>query len=319
MRVLAVDVGATRLRVAYFEDSEMVWRRETSTPREGDYLSIARAVTSLAPPGEEKIDRVSVATIGPLDLRRGWVVNTPNNPIKSFALREPLEEAYKTPVLVLNDCVAAAWGEYVLSRRMSVRNLLYVTISSGIGGGAVVDGSLLLGRDGNAHEIGHIVVDYRSDARCGCGGRGHWEAIGGGANIPSLARLEASRWRGENTEALRLAERGELSPVLLYLLARRGDSFALHLVREINEAHAAGLASSIAVYDPEVVVLGGGIALNNYDLIVPDVVRKLRDYLPRDPPPIELSRFGDNSVLYGALAVALEPPRSLEEFGYKTS
>ncbi|MEM1873609.1 MAG: ROK family protein, partial [Acidilobaceae archaeon] len=278
MRVLAVDVGASRIRVAFFKGEEIVWRREAKTPREGDSLSVARAIAELAPP-LERFDVVSVATIGPLDLRRGWVVNTPNNPLRSFAIRDPLVEVYKAPVRVLNDCVAAAWGEYVLARRRRVRNLLYVTISSGIGGGAVVDGNLLLGRDGNAHEIGHFVVDYESDLLCGCGGRGHWEALAGGANIPKVARSEALRWREERTEAQRLAESGALDAPTLYSLARRGDRFATYLVEKINRIHAAGLASSIAAYDPEIVILGGGVVLNNVDLIVPRVAAKLREYL----------------------------------------
>ncbi|MEM1851249.1 MAG: ROK family protein, partial [Acidilobaceae archaeon] len=223
-------------------------------------------------------------------------------------------EVYKVPVIVINDCVAAAWGEYVLSRR-GVSNLLYVTISSGIGGGVVVDGNLLLGKSGNAHEIGHMVVDHTSEVVCGCGGRGHWEALAGGANVPKVARIKALKWKGKETRALQLAKTGSLDAPLLYSLARNGDQFAISLVNEMNRVHSAGLASAIAAYDPEVVVLGGGVVLNNQDLMLRPIAERLKEYLSLSLPSLEVSGFGDNAVLYGALAIALRPPKSLEAFG----
>lgn len=311
MRVLAVDVGATRLRIALFDDIRMVKRVEVETPRVGDSLSVARTIIDLA--SNLDFDVIGVASIGPLDLERGWVVGTPNNPLRSFALRDPLVEAFRKPVVIANDCVAAVWGEFILGDGRGLSELAYVTISSGIGVGVIVDGRLLVGRRGNSHEAGHIVVDLSSNVRCGCGGLGHWEALASGSNIPRVAQVKAMEWSGDS-EAWRLAVQGGLTAETLYKMARLGDPFALRLVDYINRVHAAGLASIIAAYDPEVIFMSGSVFLNNSDLILDGVRRYIRDYSLFEPPEIRRSTFGDNAVLYGALAIALKTPEELARY-----
>ena len=310
-RFLAVDVGASRLKIGVFEGLNMVRRVELETPKTGGPLAVARAILDNV--GSEKFESVGVASIGPLDLEKGWVVNTPNNPLKSFALREPLLEAFKTTVIVANDCMAAVWGEHVLGGGIGAGDLAYVTISTGIGVGVIVDGRLLVGRRGNAHEAGHIVVDVNSSVKCGCGGIGHWEALASGANIPQVASLKAREWGGDSG-AWRLALEGSLSPEKLYNMARAGDPFAARLVDYINKVHASGIASIIAAYDPEVIFIGGSIYLNNEDLILEGILKYIREYSLLEPPPIRRATFGGDSVLYGALAVALNPPRELKRY-----
>jgi len=311
LRVLAVDVGATRLRVALFDGLDMVERVEMETPRSGDSLSVARAIASAA--SRYSFDVVGVASIGPLDLERGWVVGTPNNPLRSFALRDPLVEWLGRPVVVANDCVAAAWGELVLGGGRGLSELAYVTISTGIGVGVVVDGRLLVGRRGNSHEAGHIVLDLGSNLKCGCGGLGHWEALASGANIPKLAKAKAMEWGGDS-EAWRMALQGSLTPEALYTMARMGDPFALKLVDYINRVHAAGLASIVAAYDPQVVFLGGSIFLRNRDLILDGVKRYIGEYSLVEPPELREATFGEDAVLYGALAIALKTPQELARY-----
>ncbi|MCE4602583.1 MAG: ROK family protein, partial [Desulfurococcales archaeon] len=179
--------------------------------------------------------------------------------------------------------------------------------SSGVGGGFIVDGRLLVGRRGNAHEVGHIVVDLDSEAVCGCGGLGHWEALASGVNMPRTASLYASTWRGPRSRAYILAREGRLSPEDLYSHARRGDPFASSLADYLNRVHAAGLASVAAAYDPEAVFLGGSVYLNNEDLILPGVRRYLARYSIW-PPELRRATYGHDAVLYGAAAIALEPP-----------
>ncbi|MEN2999518.1 MAG: ROK family protein [Acidilobaceae archaeon] len=304
MRVLAVDVGGTKLRVALFEDTHMIYRREALTPRAGGPGTVAEAIASLA---EGEFDVISVASMGPLDMRAGWVIAAPNSPIGRFSIREPLEKAFGVPVLLYNDCVAAAWGEHVLGKGRGMRDLVYVTISTGIGVGAIVDGKLALGRRGNAHEGGHLVIDLHSDLRCGCGGYGHWEALGGGANVGRLAERKAREW-GEGSEGARIALEGKMSPELLYSLAREGDPFSLRLVDYLNSVHAAGIASLIAVYDPEAVFLGGSVFLNNEELMREKIAEYARKYSILEVPPLYRATFEHDAVLYGALAVALRPP-----------
>jgi glucokinase len=311
LRILAVDVGASRLRVALFDNTVMIGRVEVDTPRVGDSLSVARAIASIA--SRFSFDVVGVASIGPLDLERGWVVGTPNNPLRSFALRDPLVELFGKPVVVANDCVAAVWGEFILGGGRGLSEVAYVTISTGVGVGVVVDGRLLVGRRGNSHEAGHVVVDLNGSVRCGCGGLGHWEALGSGANIPKVAYVKALEWGGDS-RAWRLARDGILTSEALYTLAREGDVFALKLVDYINRVHAAGLASLVAAYDPQVVFLGGSIFLKNRELILEGVRRYIRDYSLLEPPELRETTFGEDTVLYGALAIALKTPAELARY-----
>ncbi len=316
--MLAVDVGATRLRVAVgTPDGRILRKIVVNTPRSGGKLAVAERIVEIASKllGERKPEAVGVASIGPLDLGRGWVVNTPNNPIRSFSLSEPLAEALASRVILANDCMAAVWGEHVYGLGGGLGDLAYITISTGIGGGFMVDGHLLVGWRGNAHEIGHLVIDYKSNTRCGCGGRGHWEGLASGSGLPRLASLMAQQYRYESTAWSKAVE-GRLSSREIYLYARRGDSFALRVIDEANRIHAAGLAGVIASYDPRLIVLGGAVAVRNHDLLIPGIRRYLEEYSLHKPPRIEVSAFGEDSVLMGALAIASHTPPELERFSF---
>ena len=154
-------------------------------------------------------------------------------------MREPIRNYFKVRTLVANDCVAAVWGEYLLGTGRGYDNLVYITLSTGIGAGVIVDGHLLLGKDGNAHEVGHLVIDYRG-IKCGCGGIGHWEAYASGRNLPNLIRILAKDYRGMITEALDLALNNSLTAPKLFRLWSDGDEFANYVVDELARINAAG-------------------------------------------------------------------------------
>lgn len=285
-RYLGIDVGAT-------------WTRAVLTDDWGNVLERAKIRTGADPLGEISslltgwtFDGVGVGSIGPLDLARGWVVNSPNSPTRQFPLVEPLKKFGK-PVVVANDCVAAVWGEYLYKHRRD--NLVYMTISTGVGFGAVVNGFLLLGKDGNAHELGHAVVDFKSQRRCGCGGLGHLEAYVGGGNVAKAFGRE---------------------PAELFRLYRANDRKAVEFIDMWLDALAAGVATAIAAYDPEVFIVGGSIALSNWDIIAPELERRLEKYLAIRPPEIKTASFGDDEVAIGAAALVRQTPEALKKFGY---
>ena len=297
--ILAIDVGATWTRVLLVSRDGRVERREKFRTDKSPVEKAARLVEGW------EFEAIGVGSIGPMDLRRGWVTASPNSPSKSFPLVEPLLK-FKRPVYVANDCVAAAWGEYVLGG-WGVDNLAYLTLSTGLGVGAVVNGHLILGKEGNAHELGHAVLDVRGDVKCGCGGLGHWEAMAGGANIPSYFRVFAARL-GLRAPEVRTAED-------VFKLYREGDRVAQMFVDHWVDVNAAGIATITAAYDPEVLVVGGSIALNHWDL-VEAAVDRLKKYTPLTPPALEKAKFGDDEVAMGAAALAIRPPDTLKKFGY---
>lgn len=319
--VIGVDVGATRLRAGYFsKDGRLLARAETSAPSSGGRLSIAKAVTKLIESLTVEGDfiAIGIGTIGPLDVYTGRVIGTPNSGVKSFDLKEPLEELFNVPVYVVNDATAAAWGEFKGGAGVGKLNVVYVTLSTGVGVGAVVDGNLLIGKSGNAVEAGHIVINYgRKEIVCGCGGIGHWEAFAGGANIPKLAKAIATE-EGWGSEVARKAIKGDIDTPEIFRLWRLGDPFAARVIGEVIEATAAGLASVINIFDPEIVTVGGSVALKNKDFM-----KKVTEAVPRyailEVPPIVEASFGDDAVLYGAAWIAIDPPTTLLKYYLRTA
>ncbi|MEM0484167.1 ATP-dependent glucokinase [Pyrobaculum aerophilum] len=290
---LGIDVGATWTRAILIDENLQVFKRLKIRTGVNPLADVAVAVEKWS------FDSIGVGSIGPMDLRSGRVVNSPNSPSRQFPLVEPLKKFGK-PVVVANDCVAAVWGEYVFKHR--VENLVYVTLSTGVGIGAIVNGTLLLGKDGNAHELGHAVIDFRSGRQCGCGGFGHFEAYVGGANIP--------KWFQELTgEALNDAAE-------VFKRYRDGDFKARQFIDLWLDALAAGIATVIAAYDPELLIIGGSIGLNNWDIISRDLPIRLKKYLGVRPPAITQASFGDDEVAIGAAALAYRVPDSLKKFGY---
>lgn len=290
---LGVDIGATWTRALLIDETGRVLNRVKIRTSVNPLEDVAQAVA------DWHFDAVGVGSIGPLDLRSGWVVNSPNSPSRQFPLVEPLKKLGR-PVVVANDCVAAVWGEYVFRR--SVDNLVYVTLSTGVGVGAIVNGVLLLGKDGNAHELGHAVIDFRSKRGCGCGGRGHFEAFVGGANMPSFYQ--------------EVTDEPPLEPAEIFKRYRQGHEKTREFMELWLDALAAGIATVISAYDPELLLFGGSIALNNWDIIAEELPRRLREYLGVREPTIAQASFGDDEVAIGAAALAYRTPETLRKFGY---
>ncbi len=319
---IGIDIGATWTRIALSKPSgEIVRRTSFRTPRSGGRSAVAEAIVDEVKGSLSNympsVEAIGVGTIGPLDLSNGVVFNAANLPIKTFDVARPLMEELGKPVIMANDCVAAVWGEHVFGAGKNVENLVYVTISTGIGGGIIVDGNLLIGKSGNAHEIGHIVVDASGKMTCGCGGRGHWEAYSSGANIPRLASILIEEWSLSSLEKKsRVYEAyasNTLSPELIYAEAKGKDPLALRILSEVNKYNAAGFESIINAYDPELITIGGSIALSNPELVVEPIVSYLENTkgLLTQLPDIRRTELGGDIVLIGAIALAAMPPLNL--------
>ncbi|MEM4519169.1 MAG: ROK family protein [Sulfolobales archaeon] len=330
--VVAADVGATNLRIGiYTKEGELLKSHIMRTPTEGGSDTISETIfdISIKLLKELGLNRsdvlgIGIGTIGPLNLKRGEVVNTPNLKLRSFRLREPLIELFNNVnVFVVNDCVAGVWGEKTFGHGVNYYNIAYVTISTGIGCGVIVDNNLLLGKDGNAHEVGHLVVNYSNGLRCNCGGIGHWEAYASGKGIPKFVQYYTQKIKEEkekHKELFELLESELLTTEKFFELVRMGDEIAVEVCREICKINAAGLASIINVYDPELITIGGAIALANYDLIIEPAVRLIQLYSINRIPEIKLTKLGKEVVLKGAASLVIKPPKILLEiYGLKPS
>ncbi len=316
--VLAVDLGATYVRVAIAScDGKIVSKAKERVVREGREDAIAKQIIKIyenliEKVGKVTIDKIAIGSIGPLDMRKGIIINPPNLPFEKIVLKDPLKEYFKADVLILNDAVSAAWGEKHFGLGRDVENLAYVTLSTGIGVGVIVNGKLLLGKDGNAHEMGHAVVNYDSPFKCGCGRIGHWEAYASGRNIPRFAKyLAQTRFKELLNKSILKSKiiNNTLEARDVFEAAKKNDPLALKIIDELGKVNASGFANVINAYDPELITVGGAIALNNpKELVIDPILEYLDMYVVNRVPKIEITKLGDDIVLYGAVAAAINPP-----------
>lgn len=317
MVYVGVDIGATYIRVGLIDrDGSVINKIRTKQPSTGDENTVAniiiRSIRDLV--GDSSIEGIGIGSIGPLDLKEGIVPWAPNAPIRRFKVVEPIIRAFRIPVVLGNDAMAAVWGEYLFGIGKGVDNLVYITFSTGIGAGIIVDGHLLVGKDGNAHEIGHLVIDINSEIQCGCGGYGHWEALGSGANIPRVIKEFIKGKSYKSGLYYELAKNGYVSTERVFQAYHEGDELARDFIDNyLARVYVAGLVDVVSAYDPEIIVLGGSMALNNKELFKGFIEKYLKHYLaiPIKPARIEFTEFGDDVGIIGAAALAIRTPDTL--------
>ncbi|MCD6369871.1 MAG: ROK family protein [Thermoproteales archaeon] len=318
MYLIGVDVGATNIRVDLANEKGIFLAKITEkTVRKGSGIELTNQIADMVKRviretdvSMEDVKGIGIGTIGPLDLKRGVIVNPANLPFNEVPLRDPLEKEFNKPVYILNDAAAGVVGEQLYGVGKGVKNLVYVTISTGIGAGVFVDGNLLVGKDGNAHEVGHMVVDIEGKMVCGCGKRGHWEAYTSGTGIPKYAIFLIDKFPRKDVEDSLLykltgGDWEKLTAKMVYDAAKRGDEVALQIVEEVGRINAIGLANIVNVYDPSLIVLGGSVVLNNVELVLKPVKKYIGDYVVNRLPRIEVTRLGGDVGLYGAIGAVL--------------
>ncbi len=301
---IAVDIGATNIRVALGNEEGIKEKIVQLTNREKNLLGIPQQIIEMINQLNDKPKAIGIGSIGPIDLKQGIITNTPNHPLEGIPIVKPLKKVFNVDVRILNDCTTAVFGEQIFGAGKGLTNLFYVTLSTGIGGGAIIDNHLLKGKDGNAVEIGHLVIDPNSHLICGCGGKGHWEAFTSGKNIPKYVELLMKNkivkpFKGYNKEKL-------ISTELLFESAKKGNKLSKKIIKEIGKINVIGFADVINLFDPELVTVGGSIALNNPKLILEPILSSIDDYLINRKPSIKITPLGEDVVLYGALALALK-------------
>jgi glucokinase len=231
-------------------------------------------------------------------------------------LRAPIAEALDLPVVLDNDATCAAWAEVVVGAGRGAADVLLVTLGTGIGGGLVVDGALYDGAHGFAGEPGHMVVDPAGPP-CPCGRNGCWERYASGHGLARLARLAVDR--GDAPGVLRRAgDPDAIEGEHVVASARAGEPGAQAVIDEFSVWLAAGLANLVALLDPELVLVGGGLA-DVADLFL-DRTRAAYDAevfggVARTPTRIEVATLGSDAGAIGAALRAVVPPASAVAVG----
>ena len=312
---LGVDVGATNIRVVLGDETgQILTKNSEKTDKnkgpEGISNQIIKIIRSLQKetPEAKKIIGIGIGSAGPLDLKKGGLMKPTNMPYDFVPLVDPLKDAFKLPTYLLNDCASAALGEKLFGAGKGHKNMAYITISTGIGGGVFVDDHLLTGKDGNAHEIGHFTIDSTGRLQCGCGKRGHWEAYCAGRSIPNFVRLLLEEKKPEETANSLLIKSvnndlSRLTAKTLFDAAKAGDPLSIELVEEIGSLNAVGFACVVDAYDPSIITVGGAVALNNADMVINPIKQHVGEHARNRLPEIFLTPLGEYVVAYGALGM----------------
>jgi len=293
------------MRAAYFPaDSQIpisLKKILTQHPTESAWERLVQLVQSVWP-DDKSVIRMGIAVPGPTDPYKGIIFEAPNIPAwKNLPLVYLLKEQFKVPVDLGNDANLAAMGEWKYGAGRGHRNLAYMTVSTGIGGGVILDDRLLLGERGLATEFGHITVQ-RDGPLCGCGQRGHLEALAAG---PAIAKWVINEIDKGATS--RLSGNTEINTKMVAEAAKSGDELAVRALERAGTYIGRALADVLHMFNPSIVIIGGGVSQSGNLLMTP--MRESMEAHVMDAHYLEnltltTAALGDDTGLLGALALA---------------
>jgi glucokinase len=298
-------VGGTKIAAGVVTpEGEILDEARYPTPHSRERLveSIGRAIAEVR--GGFDVGGVCLAVPGLILSQKNTVVFSPNlRAIEGIPLKEELGSKIGLPLTIENDANAAAWGEFRFGAGSEVDHLVFVTLGTGIGGGVITHGVLLRGAQGSGGELGHVTV-HATGPRCACGNRGCLEALASGTAIGRRGREVASE--RPDSALGRLAIKRKVLGEDVTELARSDDELALSVLEEAGQWLGIGLAGFVNIFNPEMVVVGGG-AMEAGELILKPARREI--YLRARPPSRDLvevkeATLGPESGVLGAAALA---------------
>lgn len=309
---IAADIGGTQMRAAIVTRSGELLDRGAIETRSDDGIEIAAnrladLIESLNPGTDYgKPVGLGISTAGPLDPETGIYKNPPNlHAWDEQSMKPTLEPRLGVPVNIGHDATLAAFAETRFGPHRGAKNLLYVTVSTGVGGGIIANGEMVTGSEGHAGEVGHITV-LPGAQRCNVGCDGCFEGNASGPSIAkaALARIDA----GDQTLIWDLADRdrGRVNPKLIFQAADEGDAVAVAVRKHALKAIGIGLGSLLNIFDPEALVVGGGVTMglaDKWDEVVAEVKSFSLAHFQQDPR-LHITTLGDDVSLLGAAGLA---------------
>lgn len=306
---IGVDLGGTKILIGLMtEKGQLLHSRRLPTQAQEGWervlQRIKEAIEELC--RERDLDPGAVrgfglGSPGPLDLRRGLLLFAPNLGWRNVPLLHLLEERIGGQWFMENDALAAAWGEKILGAGQDHDDVLYCTVSTGIGGGVILQGRPYGGAWGGAGEVGHMVLNPEGPL-CGCGNRGCFEALASGQALERRAREALAQGRGgEYLQQLQ----GEVMGAGITQGAREGDRVCVQIIADTAFYLGLGLRNLIHIFNPSLIILGGGV-MEAFDLFKEPLEKGFREYLLPGFQDVVLlpARLGGEAGVLGAALLA---------------
>ncbi len=308
-QAVGVDVGGTKTAaVRISETGEILARTSLPTPADDQDATLATLERAVAEVIAGGVVAIGLGAAGLVDVRSGVLLFSPNLSWRNVPLAGGLRGRFDLPVTVDNDATAGAWAEYRLGASRGYRDSLFVGVGTGIGGGIVEDGHLVRGAHGFAGEIGHIIVEPGGPL-CGCGNRGCWEQVASGHAISRAGRRAVEEHPGSGIARLAEGDPERATGTLVVRAAREGDEIAGGILAETGRRLGEGIAGLVNILDPDVVVMGGGVAEAS-DLLLEPLRGAYRGAVEgreaRPDVPIVPAELGNDAAAVGAALLALE-------------
>lgn len=257
--VIGLDLGGTKIYTALVDiegniKEEIVIPTESEMGTEHVLNNIISTLDFIMDKvTDEEILAIGIGSPGPLDLKKGMIVYTPNLPFKNFKLVDTIKSKYNIPTYLDNDANVATLAEFMFGAGKGSKNMIYVTASTGIGGGAILNGDLYRGSTGNALEVGHMTLS-KEGPRCGCGNIGCAEAMGSGTAITKRAR------EAVNTNVITsLKNYNNITAKEVFIEAEKGDKVSKEILNNALSYLGITIANLANIFDPDIVVVGGGV------------------------------------------------------------
>lgn len=303
---VGVDLGGTKIYTALANANGEILR-EIIVPTEaekGAEQIINKIKDSIRYVSEEvtikEVEAIGIGSPGPLEVKKGIIAQPPNLPIRNYNIVEDMENEFGTKVYLDNDANAATLAEYTFGQGVGTENMVFITSSTGVGGGAVLNGKIYRGSTSNALELGHTTVKY--DGRvCGCGNRGCVESLASGTAIKLIAQDSING----NTTALSKYE--EVTAKEVFDEAKNGDLLAKSIIRECIGYLGVAVANAANTLDPDMIVLGGGV-INGGDIIFEIIEEEMKERCLgtiRENCKVRPAKLGGKAGVLGAIALAV--------------
>jgi glucokinase len=309
-QAVGIDIGGTKIAAGVVtEDGTILDRTRVPTPPDDEAATLAALLSVVDElrgrnPG---VEAIGLGAAGLVEWPGGHARWAPHNTYGRLELRRLLHERTGLPTTVDNDANAAAWAEARFGAGAGGGDLVLVTVGTGVGGGLVLDGRLYHGEHGFAGELGHLIVDPDGDL-CACGNHGCLEAMASGSTLGRLGQEAAAADPGGRLAALAAEAGGLVTGEVVFAAATEGDKAALALFERIGHWLGVGIASLVTIFDPDLVVVGGGVAATGELLLAParaSFERYVHARTHRDLPPVVPTRLGPDAGLVGAATLAL--------------
>jgi len=314
--VLAVDIGGTKILSAIISSEGEIIAREyrLALADEGPQAVINRVLLAIDHTLDQSnmelcdLDSISIAAAGAIDYEKGIVTLSPNLPgWRDIPLRDMVRERFRADSWLINDANAAALGEHHYGAGRGVKNLVFITVSTGIGGGIIIDNRLYSGTSGSAGEIGHTTVDINGP-RCSCGNVGCLELLASGAAIAREAAKRISQGDRSSLSEIMAGRIENITAEKVSLAAQSGDSLALEVIAVAAGYLGVGIANLVNIFNPEVIIIGGGVA-NMGDLLFEPVRKEVSErayQLAAQAVRIVPAQLGEDAGVLGAAVFAFE-------------